>query len=400
MTGITAGTSNLGLYYPRIHFYDEEWLKLAVLYWEGLTRIVPRDYDPHDSPAVQELQRSAPRFIRPRAPRRQEMNEVAMPFADVIKQRAPQLREKFAVHREGSKVLLPSGVASDRELLDSKVARSLREALVDEQLALAEREASGHEAFFMHPRIADVYMAALAAAIARSDQLHPVSDEPAEHLAMGDLTVERLTTALLDEPAERTRSSEINAAMAIVSLKMVLPRSLKHVSFDQLVRFREDHTDELTAFQDFVTELTGPNGQLAGVESVEDVGSVEAHLEEAYRRRVLPQVNELEGSLNGIGIDTVQSVAAVTLKRLLLVPGVGIGAAVGGVALAPGIAPVFATGLVGLSVFNLARRSETSAANAVDANPAAYLVYAREELTHEGILARLKRGARKFLIRR
>jgi hypothetical protein len=40
------------LYYPFIHFPDDEWVKLAALYWNRIARIVPPGYTTHDSPVV------------------------------------------------------------------------------------------------------------------------------------------------------------------------------------------------------------------------------------------------------------------------------------------------------------------------------------------------------------
>src|SRR5688500_9758954 len=36
------------LYYPFIHFRDEQWIKAMSLYWDGFSRIVPRGYRTHD----------------------------------------------------------------------------------------------------------------------------------------------------------------------------------------------------------------------------------------------------------------------------------------------------------------------------------------------------------------
>ena len=44
------------LYYPFIHFRDEGWLKLSTLYWDDVTRIVPRAYAPRDGRDVRALE--------------------------------------------------------------------------------------------------------------------------------------------------------------------------------------------------------------------------------------------------------------------------------------------------------------------------------------------------------
>jgi hypothetical protein len=44
-----------GLYYPFIHFKDEQWLKLSALYWDKMARIVPAKYPTEDGATVKEL---------------------------------------------------------------------------------------------------------------------------------------------------------------------------------------------------------------------------------------------------------------------------------------------------------------------------------------------------------
>ena len=45
----------IGLYYPYIHCRDEQWLKLTVLYWPKLARVVPEGYPVADSDTVAAL---------------------------------------------------------------------------------------------------------------------------------------------------------------------------------------------------------------------------------------------------------------------------------------------------------------------------------------------------------
>ena len=35
----------IGLYYPFIRFRSENWLKVALLYWPKIARILPNDYN-------------------------------------------------------------------------------------------------------------------------------------------------------------------------------------------------------------------------------------------------------------------------------------------------------------------------------------------------------------------
>ena len=38
-----------GLYYPFVHIRDDDWLKLAALYWPEVRRLVPSGYPKRDS---------------------------------------------------------------------------------------------------------------------------------------------------------------------------------------------------------------------------------------------------------------------------------------------------------------------------------------------------------------
>jgi hypothetical protein len=46
---IAMMTDGHALYYPYIHVHNADWLKMALLYWESVTRIVPDTYSPRDA---------------------------------------------------------------------------------------------------------------------------------------------------------------------------------------------------------------------------------------------------------------------------------------------------------------------------------------------------------------
>ena len=43
------------LYYPQVQFYSPNWLRTALLYWEGVLRLVPDGFQPVDPPIVSDL---------------------------------------------------------------------------------------------------------------------------------------------------------------------------------------------------------------------------------------------------------------------------------------------------------------------------------------------------------
>ena len=86
-----------GLYYPFIHFRDEAWLKLAALYWDGMSRIVPMGARLHDSDEVKRL--ADAQFILNEPPF--GAFDVAQLFRDLIASHGDALQTRFGIaHRD------------------------------------------------------------------------------------------------------------------------------------------------------------------------------------------------------------------------------------------------------------------------------------------------------------
>src|SRR3712207_3136444 len=47
--------NHIALYYPFIHIKDDDWLKVAALYWDRVGRIVPAGFKTHDSHVAAKL---------------------------------------------------------------------------------------------------------------------------------------------------------------------------------------------------------------------------------------------------------------------------------------------------------------------------------------------------------
>jgi hypothetical protein len=388
------------LYYPHIHFRNVDWLKMAFLYWESLARIVPSAYVPHDSPAVQELLDAAPSFLVNRPPGESVLKAASEPFMKLLESHGGELREKLRVEHSGGDPVDMNRRPNGRDILGPKLDHELKQSLVDAKLADIGGDQSGLEAVYVHPRLADLYMSVLASEMARASRFHPLTDRPMEHLGMSGVTVDRLAQALELIEQQPITDREVESEMVLFSLRTVMPKGLQGVPFKRLARFRRDHSEELSAYQDFIAEVTGPGGALAGLSEFEDQQDLQAQLDAAYRRTVEPKVKSLREALHGIGLETVHSVATVTVGSLGAISGVGAGATALGAAVAAPFAPIFAVAAIGLGVFSVARRKALQATAAAEESPVAYLMYAEEELTPRGALGRLKTSARRFAIAR
>lgn len=234
-----------------------------VLSWDGIARIVPEHYRPQvgDSDVVRELSRSE--FIRDLAPSPGLLNAVGAPFMELIRDRGDELRRHYQVKLQGNQAIMTDGDVTRTEILAPKLAADLDDALRQTRLAVeGEPDSSGLVAMYMHPKLAEVYLSALADGLSRAQHLHPVSNEPVQHLAMGGLTIERLGQALLGLEPKPLSAREVETAMTVLTLETVLPRGLSHVPVETLLTFRQKHRDELSVLQTFIEGLAGPGGSL------------------------------------------------------------------------------------------------------------------------------------------
>lgn len=98
---------SIGLYYPYIHFRDENWVRFAALYWDELHRIVPADDTPEDSLLIQELRQTGGihhgGFIKPIDPaeqrngRKSASQVVGTALTEFIKSNKHKLKQRYSV---------------------------------------------------------------------------------------------------------------------------------------------------------------------------------------------------------------------------------------------------------------------------------------------------------------
>jgi virulence-associated protein VapD len=82
---------------------------------------------------------------------------------------------------------------------------------------------------------------------------------------------------------------------------VIVPDRLANVPVGKLLRFRDRHIAELTAFRQHVAGLTD---ELSEVAAVENLDIAHAHLESLYRKHTKPQLDDLRRALRGQGVES------------------------------------------------------------------------------------------------
>jgi hypothetical protein len=310
-------STNLGLYYPFIHFKSDNWLKLSALYFDKMYRIVPSGYTTQDSDTVKDLGDFVdvlrPEWARP------AFGEAFIQFIDHYH---PQLFERYGVANsrlwDSKPDELVPPAAGGASGVDPRLSYVFFEKMTPELSSrflasgLARFDPGDHRWIGMHPRLWRVYTTALADQLAGERLLQPMTDESLDHLALSELAPERLAQLLLGDVRlvdERATERELEQQFALLALKTVMPKNLGAVSAKKILKVREQLAGERGKFQTAAIVFARANASLG---SISDSSAREAHLKAEFDKTIDPELRKLKEALHANNIETV--LGCVNLK--------------------------------------------------------------------------------------
>jgi hypothetical protein len=377
------------LYYPFIHFRDPAWLKLSALYWDDVTRIVPRSYETRDSREVRALEDAGLLHRVDPSPYEPSVTQL---FELLLARHERALVERYDiagrdawpanVERFGSK----TGRRSAKSLGFLHVAKlqpSLRARLLELGLALpsADRRWLG-----MHPSIVAAYMIALASQIAERKGLALSSDNAAHLSGAVGASVDDLARSLVgsvDLSKKRRHGGSAAAPLtrervAFVTLQTVLPERLDGVSVKQILQLRSQHAGARHAFHAYVEDV---RWQLAS-SKITEAAELDQHIRLEYARRLEPELLELRRGLRSLGVGTFLGAFSVAVTLPL------------GSHLAPTLGAATLAG-VSLGVAALAHKNRGEAHALLRSSPAGFL-FVTERLQPRTLGQRVSESLRRF----
>jgi hypothetical protein len=384
------------LYYPFIHFKDDNWLKLSALYWDKMGRIVPYNYQTQDSGTVRELggfvETLRPDWVRA------EFGETFIEFVD---RNGAALRERYDIAGRESWIPVPAaerppaagGMSGEDPRLGyvfyEKLSDDLRKTLVRSRLAVADLGDSRW--IGMHPKLARVYMTALADQLAGERGLCPLTADAIDHIAMSGCTIERLGHALLGDVelvGKGANDHEVEGVAATVAMRTVFPRDISKVPVERILAFRDKHPGERASFQTLVENFIKPREWLKDVRHKD---ALTERLKSEFEKTLKPKIEELRAKLHEAKIDTVYGCFNVKAVLPDVAP-TALGAM--GIGLDPimSVAGGFAWGA--FPVFRDQRKKMREALRSAEVS---YLYQMERDLTPQTMVGRIKTGMEKFL---
>ncbi|HEX4793573.1 MAG TPA: DUF6236 family protein [Humisphaera sp.] len=375
----------IGLYYPFIHFRDDNWLKFALIYFSQVARIVPDGFTTHDSDDVKRVQQELNAVIP--APPFSGGTEVAEDFLRFVKNSATELRNKYDVSKangwpidQHTRAHAPPGTDPRFSyIFHDKFAPELGDRLVHEQLGV-RGEGRDTRWIGVHADIARVYMTSMAESIGKATGYKPVSDQVKSLEEVGERNDARYTQLLLRPNAQKPENLISAEAIGVVALKTVIPANLANVPMQKIIRFRRKFERELSDFQDWTHKTAKTLVEQTG--GVTSPTAMNHHLE---KLNIEKKVDDLRAQLKDVGIEAAAS--ALCIK---------IGAIAAGAVFAQDInKTAWDVAGTAIAAIPLAVKTRREAKKLVSGNFAAYLLHAEENLTPRTFLQRLSTLSRK-----
>ena len=244
--------STHALYYPSMHFQDTAWLKAALLYWDGIHRMVP------DAHAI-EL-RSEPTEVRLACDQELVTPIEVASYVPQIENDTFQLIEKLADMKDdrqsveallreratfGEHVEFDISAALERFAKHRGVEVDLHRAkLTDSLISALERAGLGRsetDGVYVHQVVGALYMSALAGRVSDSVQCQRVTDYSANHW-FGNMFASK-------------HAREPTAVLHQISAAFPDRERLRDIPMQKIVDFCRKHSAERRRFKNAVETL-------------------------------------------------------------------------------------------------------------------------------------------------
>lgn len=285
---------SIAFYYPNIHVRDDTWLKCAAMYWPTITRLVPKGYEPADSPTASEFVRAG---VLTDLPRSRTLGGAHNRFFVMVSSRADELRTCFGITRREGWSARDGGGTSAGPGVDPRLAYLHFDKIPDRVIhliienGLGERHQGIRGSWLgMHPDLAAVYMCLLASHLAEYESLHPVTDQDLPHHALLEWDVDYVTNVLLGVPP-RQRRPDATQSFVNAAVRTVVPEGLANVPAEKILELRETFPKDFHRFRTHVgnrfTELRADT-------------TTDLHIGVAIDELVRSELAELEDKLRSI----------------------------------------------------------------------------------------------------
>lgn len=297
------------LYYPHINFKNEEWLKFAALYYDGIDRIVPSLDLVEETNFIKKLNDNAENeetvFVRNIHPD-YYVDEIASEFIKYVKTDLSNPTKRKEIFSRISS-LVPENTTYSVHAM--KMGSRLKNELPLLGIPIKQFSFEFENWYELDAITGSIYMSRLANHIATKKSLPLVSD---------DATFLSIVRAAQKEQ----NLTDISETLASMVIQTVVPRNMAAISTDTIVKFRKNYRDERHAFYLEVNNL------VKDLYKIEDEGSLKDALH--FRKNQIESASKnIRDVFTSLKIDSAIGLIGLSIPSFMS----GLGWAVAGVGL-------------------------------------------------------------------
>ncbi|TDW66216.1 DUF6236 family protein [Kribbella pratensis] len=384
-----------GLYFPFIHVRDDDWLKLAALYWPQLYRIAPQYYLTRDSDTAREFgDADVFRSVDPQ----HYLDGLTIDLVRAIEDNLEVLQSAYGLERaneafDGTSIW-SDGVGNTAQypqlawIHAKKFWPGLIKRLVDAGLAVQGRPqpAQHHDGddgawIGMHPALGGAYMTALAMQIGQLDGMLPLTDQAESRTSAPSADVAAVLH-LLTGSARAARGEEVSSRYMMLALQYIRPKNLSAIPARRILECREALAPELQRFREHVEAAEAELEEVAALQTEQRrLDAVANHVQ----RSIEAPLRDLE---RGLQLNRIEPARAMLVSGSLAAPPIA-----GNLLDTSGLAGTVIGQSVGAALAVGAAWWQVGEARRVkrEASPMSYVLAIQDELTPKTFAQKVRR---------
>jgi hypothetical protein len=387
-----------GLYFPFVHIRDDEWLKVAAIYWPSIRRLVPLGYATHDSPTAKEF--FSARILMDEDPH-ELLGSMAWDLVQALRENAELLVRDYSLNRaradwNGRSWAESAGPHWEVPALGWIHGTKFPPGVVDflEEVGLARRGRQDWawrdpglptEWIGLHPALAGAYMTVLAGRLSEHARFEPLTDQADLRVATPNSDVGAALNLLLGrrrgaESAGKHETAGVDEYV-MLALQHVRPTNLANIPAEKIVKLRHELAEELAKFRDYVEGQRSELTQIATLPIRRR--RMEAFAEHVERTVELP-LRQLE---RGLLLHRLEPTRSFILAESFVPPAAATGALNAAGASPTATAATGAVVAIGSAWWQVTQLREAARTQ----SPVGFLLDVRDQLTPRTMTARIRK---------
>ena len=287
------------LYYPTIDIQNTDWLKTAVLFWDSISTIVPESVkEPYREYDTQHLADSG--FLRPLVVNSEDKSVVGIEDDILELMFSPEFYQAICTPRSNGYSRISEGKMSYRvkenlkRIFGGHIHAEKMSWEIKNRLQEFGERFDDYGFYHLDNEFTYVYMIALANKLCEDRSLGMVTDKIPCFDIGNTVRFGNQSSILPEDRFLNRRPREHQFEQGLLLNYIIAGLSISpHTDIPDIVRFKENHADELGRFRTQLAKLT------QGFSTDKPIAALQNEISDLYRNNFVPAFEDLIAALEG-----------------------------------------------------------------------------------------------------